>query len=148
MSAKSEQSLLNSNDSENALEILGISKVFESAAGITVALNQVSFTVKRGQFVSIIGPSGSGKSTLLNLIGALDRPTRGKVIIGGVDVFSQDDSKIAYIRNRLIGFIFQSYNLVNRMTVQKNVELPAIISEMDPSARKKLSMKILRILGI
>ena len=90
----------------------------------------------------------SGKSTLLNLIGALDRPTKGNVVIDGVDIFSQDDTKIAYIRNRLIGFIFQSYNLVSRMNVQKNVELPAIISEMDSTSRKKLAMKILGVLGI
>lgn len=131
-----------------ALDIQNISKVYESAAGRTVALSKINFSIKPGEFVSIVGPSGSGKSTLLNLIGALDRPTRGKVLIGGIDVFSQNDSKIAYIRNRLIGFIFQSYNLVNRMSVQKNVELPAIISEMDLATRRKIALKILEILGI
>jgi len=142
--------LSNANQSglDTALEIRNLSKIYESVAGKTVALNRINLSIKHGEFVSIVGPSGSGKSTLLNLIGALDRPTRGEILIGGVDIFSQNDSKIAYIRNKMIGFIFQSYNLVNRMSVQKNVELPAIISEMPPHSRKKLSLKILAILGI
>ena len=131
-----------------ALSVHNLSKIYDSAAGKVVALNRINFSIKQGEFVSIVGPSGSGKSTLLNLIGALDRPTRGNVFIGGADVFEQDDSKIAYMRNSLIGFIFQSYNLVNRMTVQKNVELPAIISGMDSSKRKNLTLKILDMLGI
>lgn len=131
-----------------ALSVQDLSKIYDSAAGKVVALNRINFSIKQGEFVSIVGPSGSGKSTLLNLIGALDRPTRGKVFIGGVDVFEQNDSRIAYMRNNLIGFIFQSYNLVNRMTVQKNVELPAIISGMNSSKRKNMALKILDILGI
>lgn len=131
-----------------ALSVHDLSKIYDSAAGKVVALNRINFSIKQGEFVSIVGPSGSGKSTLLNLIGALDRPTRGKVFIGGVDVFKQSDSRIAYMRNNLIGFIFQSYNLVNRMTVQKNVELPAIISGMNSSKRKNMALKILDILGI
>jgi len=135
-------------DKDVALGVKDLSKIFDSAAGKVVALNQINFSIKQGEFVSIVGPSGSGKSTLLNLIGALDRPTKGKVFIGGVDVFSQNDSQIAYMRNSLLGFIFQSYNLVNRMTVQKNVELPAIISGMSLSKRKNLALKILDVLGI
>lgn len=130
------------------LGVQNLSKVYDSVAGRVVALNRINFSIKQGEFVSIVGPSGSGKSTLLNLIGALDRPTKGKVFIGGTDVFSQSDSKIAYMRNGMIGFIFQSYNLVNRMTVQKNVELPAIISGMSSSRRKNLALKILDVLGI
>lgn len=135
-------------DKEMALDVQNLSKIYDSNAGKVVALNRVSFSIKQGEFVSIVGPSGSGKSTLLNMIGALDRPTVGKVVIGGVDVFSQNDSKVAYMRNNLIGFIFQSYNLVNRMTVQKNVELPAIISGMNSSTRRRLALKILEVLGI
>lgn len=131
-----------------ALDVQNLSKVYDSAAGRVVALNRVSFSISQGEFVSIVGPSGSGKSTLLNLIGALDRPSRGKVHIGGIDIFAQSDARIAYMRNSLIGFIFQSYNLINRMTVQKNVELPAIISGMSMSQRKKFVLKILEVLGI
>ena len=108
----------------------------------------MNFTVKRGEFVSIMGPSGSGKSTLLNIIGALDRPTSGKVYINGYDIFSLGDSEIATMRNRLIGFIFQSYNLVNRTTVQTNVKLPAIIAGMSPTEANFRAMKILEALGI
>ena len=111
-----------------AMKVENLSKVFESSAGKVFALKRVNFTVNKGEFVSIIGPSGSGKSTLLNMIGALDRPTVGKVFIGGVDIFSLKDHEIASVRNTLIGFIFQSFNLINRTTVQKNVEIPSIIS--------------------
>ena len=118
-----------------------------------VALDGVSFEVKRGEFVSIVGPSGSGKSTLLNLIGALDRPTSGKVFINGQDIFLLDDTRLSDVRNRLIGFIFQSYNLVNRMSVQENVEFPAVFSER-PSSSSSTSdshtraLKLLKMLGI
>jgi len=131
-----------------ALSVENLSKIFESAAGRVVALDKVSFSIKKGEFVSIVGPSGSGKSTLLNMIGALDRPTAGKVRIDGIDIFSLNDSQIATIRNRLIGFIFQSYNLINRSTVQKNVKLPAIIANMSNYDANFRSMKILQALGI
>ena len=132
-----------------ALKIENLSKIYDSgAAGKVVALRKINFTIKKGEFVSIVGPSGSGKSTLLNLIGALDKPTTGKVFIDGIDIFSLKDSKIATMRNNLIGFIFQSYNLINRTTVQKNVELPAIILGMSSTDRSRRSLKILQALGI
>jgi putative ABC transport system ATP-binding protein len=131
-----------------ALRIDNVSKIFDSAAGRVIALRKVSFAVKKGEFVAIVGPSGSGKSTLLNMIGALDRPTLGKVYVDGVDISSLKDSEIALIRNLKIGFIFQSYNLINRSSVQKNVELPAIISGMAKKERNRRSIKILTALGI
>ena len=137
------------NDTLIALKIENLSKIYDSgAAGKVVALRKINFTINKGEFVSIVGPSGSGKSTLLNLIGALDRPSAGKVFIDGIDIFSLKDSEIAKMRNNLIGFIFQSYNLINRTTVQKNVELPAIISGMSSTDRNRRSMKILQALGI
>lgn len=135
------------NDSV-VLKVENIVKVFESAAGRVAALRGVNLSIRKGEFVSIIGPSGSGKSTLLNMIGALDRPTSGRVIINGVDVFSLSDSELATMRNHLIGFIFQSYNLINRTTVLKNVELPAILSGMEGSKKEQRAMKILDVLGI
>ncbi|MDE1769932.1 MAG: ABC transporter ATP-binding protein [Thaumarchaeota archaeon] len=123
-------------------------KTFDSAAGKVIALEDINFKVKRGQFVSIMGPSGSGKSTLLNILGALDRPSSGKVIINGYDIFSLADSEIATMRNRLIGYIFQSYNLVNRSTVEINVKLPAIIAGMSTSEANSRAKKILEELGI
>lgn len=145
--------MINLKDKDNnyniSLKVENISKIFHSDAGAIVALRDVGFTIKKGEFVSIIGPSGSGKSTLLNIIGALDRPTVGKVFIGGVDIFSLKDDEIAYMRNSLIGFVFQSFNLINRTTVQKNVEIPDTISGISNSVdRSYRSLKILDILGI
>jgi putative ABC transport system ATP-binding protein len=102
--------------------------VFESPAGKVFALRNVNFAVTKGEFISIIGPSGSGKSNLLNMIGSLDEPSSGNVFIGGVDIFALKDPEIADMRNKMIGFIFQSFNLINRTTVLKNVEIPCIIS--------------------
>ena len=125
-----------------------ISKIFDSQAGRVVALNDINLKVRRGEFVSIMGPSGCGKSTLLNIIGALDRPTSGKVYVNGLDMFSLGYSDLASMRNRLIGFVFQSYNLINRSTIQTNVKLPAIIAGMSESEANYRSMKILEALGI
>jgi len=138
-----------------ALKVDNVKKVFDSrsasAKKMVVALDGVSFEVKRGEFVSIVGPSGSGKSTLLNVIGALDRPTSGKVFINGQDIFLLDDARLSDVRSRLIGFIFQSYNLINRMSVQENVEFPAVFSERPPTSSsdsRNRALELLKILGI
>lgn len=139
---------MSDNQSQIALEVNDVTKVFATSAGIFEALRGVSFVINRGEFVSIVGPSGSGKSTLLNMIGALDRPTSGKVYIDGIDIFSLRDGEIASMRNKLIGFIFQSFNLINRSTVQKNVELPAIISDMSKQERNRRAFLLLETLGV
>ena len=139
---------MSDNKSQIALEVNDITKVFATKAGVIEALRGISFVINRGEFVSIVGPSGSGKSTLLNVIGALDRPTSGKVYIDGIDIFSLRDGDIAAMRNKLIGFIFQSFNLINRSTVQKNVELPAIISDMRKQERKRRALLLLESLGV
>jgi putative ABC transport system ATP-binding protein len=139
---------MSDNQSKIALEVNDVIKVFATSAGIFEALRGVSFVINRGEFVSIVGPSGSGKSTLLNMIGALDRPTSGKVYIDGIDIFSLRDGEIASMRNKLIGFIFQSFNLINRSTVQKNVELPAIISDMSKQERNRRAFLLLETLGV
>lgn len=139
----------NSHESNSfALRVEHLSKIYDSSAGKVVALNKVNFAIRKGEFVSIRGPSGSGKSTLLNMIGALDRPTTGKVYIDGIDIFSLDDSQIATMRNMRIGFIFQSFNLINRTTVQNNVKLPGLIAGMSTDEVNFRSMKILEALGI
>ena len=134
------------------LKLENVKKVFDSrsasAKKMVIALDGVSFEVKRGEFISIVGPSGSGKSTLLNIIGALDRPTSGKVFINGEDIFLLDDARLSDVRSRLIGFIFQSYNLVNRMSVQENVEFPAIFSERPSSDSRTRALELLETLGI
>lgn len=136
------------NDTSLALKVENISKVFDSRAERFVALRKVNFRIKKGELVSIVGPSGSGKSTLLNIIGALDRPSYGKLFVNNVDVFSLSDVQIARIRNNLIGFIFQSYNLINRTTVLKNVEIPGIIAGMNGKERHFRALKLLEMLGI
>lgn len=136
------------DNSSYALRVENLSKIYDSAAGRVVALDRVSFAIKKGEFVSVVGPSGSGKSTVLNMVGALDRPTSGKIYIDGIDIFSLSDSQIATMRNSRIGFIFQSFNLINRTTVQKNVKLPGIIAGMSSDDANSRSIKILEALGI
>ena len=136
------------NDKSSALKVENISKVFDSGAGRFIALRRINFSIKKGELVSIVGPSGSGKSTLLNIIGALDRPSYGKLFVNNVDVFSLSDTQIARIRNSLIGFIFQSYNLINRTTVLKNIEIPGMIAGISGKERHLRAIKLLEMLGI
>lgn len=136
------------NDNPIVMELKNIIKIFESPAGESVVLNNISFTIKKGEFISIVGPSGSGKSTLLNIIGALDKPTSGEVIINGFNIVSLNESEIAQMRNNLIGYIFQSFNLINRTSVQKNIEIPAIIMGMNRNVRRYRSQRLLELLGI
>ena len=156
LSGGSDESHLQSATIAVALKVDNVKKVFETRSGsakkmVVKALDGVSFEVRRGEFVSIVGPSGSGKSTLLNVIGALDRPTSGKVFIKGQDIFLQDDARLSDVRSRLIGFIFQSYNLINRMSVQENVEFPAVFlrrsSSSSPDSHTR-ALELLEILGI
>jgi putative ABC transport system ATP-binding protein len=137
-----------SDNNSFALEVRNLSKVWDSPAGRVIGVKNINFHVRKGEFVSIVGPSGSGKTTLLNMLGALERPTSGKVLINGMDIFLLGDAQVATMRNKSIGFIFQSYNLINRTSVQKNVEFPAIISGMGGSERRLRALKILDFLGI
>jgi putative ABC transport system ATP-binding protein len=136
------------NDNPIVMELKNIIKIFKSPAGESVVLDNISFTIKKGEFISIVGPSGSGKSTLLNIIGALDKPTSGEVIINGFNIISLNESEIAQMRNNLIGYIFQSFNLINRTSVQKNIEIPAIIMGMNRNVRRYRSQRLLDLLGI
>ena len=130
------------------MKVENLTKVYASSTGKVVSLNNVSFSVNKGEFVSVVGPSGSGKSTLLNMLGALDRPTSGKVFMDGIDIFSLNESQLATVRNNKLGFIFQSYNLINRTTVLKNVEFPGIIGGMSDADRRRRALKLLDFLGI
>lgn len=107
-----------------AAEIIDIHKYYFLGDVTVKALNGVSLEIPRGDFVAIMGSSGSGKSTLLNLLGALDRPTKGQYILGGKDVSQLNDDELSAIRNQMIGFIFQSYNLIAQYTVLENIEVP------------------------
>ena len=103
--------------------------------------------VNRGDFIAIMGPSGSGKTTLLNMIGLLDRPSSGKIIIDGVDASRLPSKKMAYLRSRKIGFVFQQFNLVNRLTVYENIELPLIALGVPRSLRRKRVIEALLMVG-
>jgi putative ABC transport system ATP-binding protein len=139
---------ITSKTDTHTLRVENLSKIYDTSAGRVVALDNISFTIKKGEFVSIVGPSGSGKSTVLNMVGALDRPTSGRISIDGIDMFSMTDSEIATMRNKRIGFIFQSFNLINRTTVLKNVKLPGLISGMSHDVAEFRALKILEALGI
>jgi len=131
-----------------AIETENVTKKYIVGSNVISAVNGISLKVKKGEFVSIMGPSGSGKSTLLNLIGALDRPTSGRVLIDGVDISKLDDKELASLRNRKIGFVFQSYNLITRSTVKRNMELPALVSGLSKRERLKRIRELLDVVGL
>jgi putative ABC transport system ATP-binding protein len=136
------------NEDNSALIVRNLSKYWDSQAGRVIGVKDITFSVRKGEFVSIVGPSGSGKSTLLNMLGALERPTNGQVLIDRINIFSLNDSEAATMRNKRIGFIFQSYNLINRTTVLKNVEFPAIIGGMSKTERRLRAIRLLSFLGL
>lgn len=112
------------------------------------ALRGINLKIKKGEFLAVVGPSGSGKSTLLHLIGALDKPTRGKVYIEGLDLSKLSDNKLAELRNRKIGFVFQAFNLIPRLTVLENVQLPLIPMGVPKNERIKRSLSLLEKVGL
>ncbi|RKJ67538.1 ABC transporter ATP-binding protein [Butyricicoccus sp. 1XD8-22] len=116
----------------NLLEVSNICKTYGSGETAVHALKKVSFSVPKGEYVAIVGESGSGKSTLLNMIGALDTPTFGKVLIGGIDTFSMSDRKLTIFRRRNIGFIFQAFNLIPELTVEQNITFPVLLDYQKP----------------
>ncbi|MBR4308818.1 MAG: ABC transporter ATP-binding protein [Oscillospiraceae bacterium] len=109
------------------LRVEHLSKIYGSGDNEVRALDDVSFSVEKGQFVAIVGPSGSGKSTLLHILGAVDRPTRGKVYLDGQDVFAQKDDRLAVFRRRQVGLIYQFYNLIPVLNVRENLALPVLM---------------------
>ena len=111
-------------------------------------LHGIDLTVHEGEFVSIVGASGSGKSTLMNIIGALDRPSDGSYVLGGTDICAAKDNELSHIRNKQIGFVFQTYNLIPRNTALKNVELPMMYARLSPFARKKKAKELLETVGM
>ena len=130
------------------IQISGVSKIYTTGDVETIALDNVSFKIKRGEFLAIMGPSGSGKSTLMHILGALDRPTSGKYILDGENVENLDDDQLAGIRNKKIGFVFQSYNLLPRSSALKNVILPMMYGGVPKEKRLEIAKKYLDMVGL
>jgi putative ABC transport system ATP-binding protein len=125
-----------------------ISRRYQMGAETIHALREVSLEIWRGEYVAIMGPSGSGKSTLMNLIGCLDTPTAGEYELNGVHVSQMDDNQLAEVRNKEIGFIFQTFNLLPRSDALRNVELPLIYSGSPPAERRKIALDALTDVGL
>ena len=133
---------------ETLIELKDIYKVYEMGDEEVRANDGISLTIKRGEFVAIVGKSGSGKSTLMNIIGALDVPSSGEYLLGGKDVGSMTDNQLADIRNRMIGFIFQQYNLLPKLNLLENVELPLLYAGASSTARRMRAMASLERVGL
>jgi putative ABC transport system ATP-binding protein len=130
------------------IETVDLVKEYPQAGKPLRVLNNVNLVVDPGEFMAIMGPSGSGKSTLLNMIGALDKPTSGKVYVNGVDLSTLNDNKLADLRNRYIGFIFQFFNLIPRVDALGNVELPMAIRGIPRVERSQRASKFLELVGL
>jgi len=130
------------------LQVVKVSRMFQSGEGEVAAVNNVSFTVPAGTFASIVGTSGSGKTTLLSLLGTLDKPTRGSIEIGGVDVTKLSDHKLVEYRRKQIGFIFQGYNLIPNLTALENVMLPLSFELIPGPERKRRAKELLEQVGL
>jgi len=130
----------------NILQIENLSKVYGKGETAVKALDNVSFSIKKGEFVVIIGPSGSGKSTLLHLLGGVDRPSSGKVLVDNTDIYQLDETQLAIFRRRQIGLIYQFYNLIPILTVEENITLPLLLD--GHKVEQKQFQDIVTILGL
>ena len=130
------------------IELIDVRKVYKAGRFEVVALDGVNLKVEEGEFIAIMGPSGSGKSTMLNLIGCLDKPTSGKVIINGVDTSKLSDKELTDLRRDTIGFIFQHYYLIPTLTALENVELPMVFKGIPKSEREKKAKELLSLVGL
>ena len=134
---------------EHLIELRDVCKIYSEGLESEVrALDGVSLTIDRGEFVAVVGQSGCGKSTLMNVLGCLDIPTRGTYLLDGTDVQELSDGQLSRIRNQEIGFIFQQYNLIQTLTVQENVELPLIYRGIDSIDRRELALEALERVGL
>ena len=130
------------------IQVSHVSKIYKSGEVETVALNDVSFNIEKGEFVAIMGPSGSGKSTLMHILGALDTPTSGSYILDGEEVAKLSDDQLADIRNRKIGFVFQAFNLLPRTSALKNVTIPMMYAGTPKEKRIEIAEKYLKMVGL
>ena len=130
------------------IKLTGVNKVYRTDSVETQALENVNIEVKKGEFLSIMGPSGCGKSTLLNIMGLLDKPTSGTIEIAGTTVDQMDEKELAAFRNRTLGFVFQSFHLINSLNVLDNVELPLLYRKISAKERTRLAKEVLARVGL
>ncbi len=133
---------------EHLIELRDVYKIYPMGSEQVHALDGISLTIDRGEFVAIVGQSGSGKSTAMNIIGCLDVPTSGTYRLGGVDVSTMNDDQQAEIRNKMLGFIFQQYNLIPKLTVRENVELPLLYAGIGAEERRRRAEESLERVGL
>ncbi|MCX6787240.1 MAG: ABC transporter ATP-binding protein [Candidatus Kaiserbacteria bacterium] len=136
------------NEDKVTIEVKKIHKVYNTGTETYTALHQISFSIEEGEFVAIMGPSGSGKSTIMHILGCLDTPSSGTYILDGKDVSTMTDDELAEIRKNKIGFVFQSFNLLPRTTVLRNVVLPLVYAGVPPEERTKRAAKALVASGL
>ena len=130
------------------IEMRELTRVYQLGPQEIYALRGVDLVIKNGEYVAIMGPSGSGKSTLMNIIGCLDRPTAGRYLLDGIPVESMDDDELAAIRNKKIGFVFQTFNLLARTTALQNVELPLVYAKIPKAERREMAEEALAAVGL
>ena len=133
---------------ETAIELQDVKKLYEIGESVIPALNGLSLKIQRGEFVAILGASGSGKSTAMNMIGSLDSPSEGKILLEGVDISHADESELAQLRGKKIGFIFQSFNLIPSLTALGNVMLPMTFQNIPRAQRKMRAMQLMTKVGL
>jgi putative ABC transport system ATP-binding protein len=130
------------------IKLTGIEKIYQTQKMETLALSNINLEVEKGQFISVMGPSGSGKSTLLNIIGLLDAPTRGRIVLEGAEIESYKDRHVAKLRNEMVGFIFQTFHLISDLSALDNVEIPLIYRRMSGSKRRQKALEALERVGL
>ncbi len=135
-------------DNNNLIQIENVTRVYKVGETEVHALQGVSYSIEKGGLVALMGPSGSGKSTLMNIIGCLDKPTSGTYLLDGEEVSMFDKNKLAQVRNKRIGFVFQSFNLLARTTALENTELPLVYSDVPRKKAKDMAMKALAMVGL
>ena len=134
--------------SEPVVELKGVSKIYTLGSNKIHALDNVNLSIRKGEFISVMGPSGSGKSTLLNLVGCLDLPTSGTVLIDGIDISKLNDDRLTVIRRDKIGFIFQQFNLIPTLTAIENVEMPMIFRRVPAHRLRENALRLFEMVGL
>ena len=133
---------------KTVVELIDICKTYDTGAAAFEALHKINLVIEEGEFLAIIGPSGSGKSTLMHILGCLDTPTSGKMLLEGKDISRMSANELSAVRNKRIGFVFQTFNLLPRFNILQNVELPMVYGGVSPFERKRRAMDILKMVGL